>query len=363
MRIFILVWFLILLTGCGESFQEKGFETKEEAERLSGLGYPNFDALVVRGRFQNSDQARDAVAKGFFELSDYERDLYQQYRSETISLEAAMEVAADLTDIDLSSSLISQKISQLATKYPAEFDLKKGAMMGTAPPEICDLMGQAAEKIKHETARKAMEEFVVSTCNGVLTLAKRSQSLTSPEWVPTDNLPEAWRQLHNGAPKNGGPCDFGGFEGVVLFNFQNPKNNTRYDFLYTRTPPGLDFPNKSRLVITKHKVWVSSVNPNLFLAYRKNVRDFRIYLVRDDVAYGQHLALDGKPYDGFMLKFKETDYRRWSVDVSETDPYGDEKAGRVVCDETKYAHLLDHKWHKKDGRAIILSRTLRTLMK
>lgn len=186
-----------------------------------------------------------------------------------------------------------------------------------------------------------------------------AQSLVSPKWVPADNLPEGWGRLHS--MKKGEPCNFGGFERSVLFSFRNPKNNTSYTFQFTKAPPGVGWGDSSILVINKHKVWVSSLNPNLYLTYRKSIGDFSIYLVRDDGAYYRHEALDREPYDSFqMLKFKEADYRRWSVDTSRTAD--DQEDTHVVCDEIKYAHLLDHKWPATEDGRTSGSKTLRELM-
>ena len=343
----ILLIFIFSLAGCGESFQEKGFLTAEEEKRLSALGYPTFDAVLERGGFTYRWRAREALAKGFFELDDYEKDLYQQHVSENVTLEETVAVAVTLTNIDLSSSLISEKIGQISQKYPPKFDSQAGEMMGTAPPEICDSLAQAAEQIKSEKTLNAVKDSVTYTCNGVLTLAKESESLVSPGWVPADNLPQAWGEIRNLFERNGGPCGFGGFEKSVMFHATNPKNNTKYIFFRAPPPAGVDWSADSIVSVSEHKVWVSALNPNLYLMFDKFTRLYHIISVRNNHTYGKHKALDGKPFDPFdnlSAKFREADYQRWSVDISATTKFGDEDESHVVCDEKSYSHLLDHKW-------------------
>jgi hypothetical protein len=352
---------VLLMAACGPTFEEKGFASEEEAGRLSALGFPTFNALMETGRFKNTKQAREAVAKGFYNLDDYEKDLYQQYVSENFTLEEAAAVAVTLTNIDLNSSLISQKIVQISQKYPAKFDLRAGEMMGTAPPEVCDSLAQAAEKIKSEWGLNAMRDFVTSTCNGVLTLAKEAKSLVSPGWVPADNLPQAWGEITNLSAKNGGPCEFGGFEKLVMFKVTAPKNNTKYSFFRAPAPAGVDWSADSMVSVSEHKVWVSALNPNLYLMFDKFTRGYAIISERDNHTYGKHLALDGKPFDPFSVaKFTVADYQRWSVDISATSKFGDEDETHTVCDEKSYSHLLDHKWtSRKQNLTLSLRSVLR----
>ena len=42
----------ISLSACGPSFEDQGFASEGEAERLSAMGFPKFSALMKMGAFE-----------------------------------------------------------------------------------------------------------------------------------------------------------------------------------------------------------------------------------------------------------------------------------------------------------------------
>ena len=213
---------------------------------------------------------------------------------------------------------------------------------------------------KAEQVRLAQEKEAAEKAKALYD-AQVAQSLVSPEWVPTENFPDEWRKIR----ALDGTCNFGGQEQSSIFQFQDPRKNILYSFQRIKAPPGVGWPDESEVTLFSHKVWVSSLNPNLFLslvdsAYLNDGSGFfSIHMVRDGAIYGQHKMLDGKPHGFSMQEFKEVDYSRWSVDVDQQKPWGDEETAGLVCDEIKYAHWLDYKWTVKGGGA---TKTLRELM-
>jgi hypothetical protein len=169
-----------LLAACGPSFEEKGFASEEEAERLATLGFPTFRALMERGRFQDAKQAREAVSKGFYELDDYESALYEEYQSDSYSLEDVIPLAAGFSKASRADNLLGWKISDLSVKYPVtrEWDAAKATftVTSTATPEICDLMRRGAEQVQDVTLQQTWLDLTDLTCEGELSLAESEAS-------------------------------------------------------------------------------------------------------------------------------------------------------------------------------------------
>jgi len=167
----------LLLSACGPSFEEKGFASGEEAERLSALGFPTFTALMERGRFQDAEQAREAVAKGFYNLDDYETSLYEEYQSDSYSLEDVLGLAAEFSKVSLGDRLLAEKLNALYIKYPTsrEWDPAKAMVVvtATATPEVCDLLKRGLDQIKDEKIRPSYVQMNDYTCEGVSSVAER----------------------------------------------------------------------------------------------------------------------------------------------------------------------------------------------
>lgn len=99
---------------------------------------------MERGRFQDAEQAREAVAKGFYNLDDYETSLYEEYQSDSYSLEDVLGLAAEFSKVSLGDRLLAEKLNALYIKYPTsrEWDPAKAMVVVTATttPEVCDLL-------------------------------------------------------------------------------------------------------------------------------------------------------------------------------------------------------------------------------
>ena len=181
---------VFLLAACGPSFEEKGFASEEEAERLAALGFPTFSALMERGRFQDAKQAREAVSKGFYELDDYESALWSQYQDATYSLEDVMEPAKGFSKVSLGDSLLGAKIIALASKYQPkrEFVTNQVVVTATATPEICELMSRGLEQIQDESLRASYASSANYACDGVPKIAatKAKKQQTNPASLATE---------------------------------------------------------------------------------------------------------------------------------------------------------------------------------
>lgn len=137
-------------------------------------------------------------------------------------------------------------------------------------------------------------------------------------------------------------CKFKGPEASVMFFYTDPEKGLWYYFQNLQHPSNVTL-NVIRKVYVKEikKVWVSSKNPDLYLAFWSD-RGFNIHLIEDGVTAGQHETLDGEPWDlgsNLMAEYNAADYRRWAVDINNSEPY--QKAPNQVCPPESYANWLD----------------------
>ena len=351
----------IFLAGCGPSFDELGFTSEEEARHLNEMGYPTFDALLTRGRFTTVEQAREAVDAGFYELSAYENYVYTEYRKGGYSLVEVLELQAEFTNKELSEALILEAMGTITANNPAKFDPSLGTLVGTASSADCDAMNRALESLNEQT-KAAFSMTVATTCRNVPTLAEEKErqlalreSFTSPDWQPTEKMPEEWGRL-----QGRGDCGFSGPEAYAFFEYADPEEGRQYLFTNITPPPGVSSgTTRYAAVVDTKKVWVSSKNPNLYLSF-DDLRRFSIDLVEGDSTFGQHKTLDGQPWNSFEnvgTKYNAADYRRWAVDTGRSEPYQSSGAYQM-CPPESYAHWLDVRFELKKGAASIGTATL-----
>lgn len=392
---------LSLLMGCEPTHIKNGFESEAEMAQLNGMGYEKFEHFQNRGGFGSPERAREALSLGYMTNSEYNGNLvqalteYDQSKSslKVQSVDNALEIISQIDDLSMRDTGISsyrmmrqmnmrpayangvltypkltesfcEDDTRLKTELTDKSLVEKEGILCTEA-RIAELQGkeerqaaareQIAKALEAEKQKKAAEADALKN------------SLQNPQWRQVEDIPKEWALLSGSGE---GKCDFGGSESTAVFNLRDPSTAAEYHFYFSRLKAEWIGESKDRLtfevtVNKKSPTWVSDTNPNLFMWHSAGLSRPEIHLVEDGRALGQHLALDGKPYDAysdenFGQKFLPSDYTRWSVDTSETELYGGEKYGKYgFCEPSSYAHWLDAIWRdKKTGKRYNLSQLL-----
>lgn len=219
------------------------------------------------------------------------------------------------------------------------------------------------EQQRLEQERKAEEERLAAEAEKQRLLAERD-ALTSPDWQPTDKMPKEWGRMHrtDSVAKEKGRCFFQGPETNVMFHYTNPEKGLWYLLSNFPPPPGVSYGTmRTAVVVEMKKVWVSSKNPNLYLSIDSN-GTFGIDLIEDGFTVGQNKTLDGQPWSlaaNIMTKYNAADYRRWAVDVNNSEPY--QSQPNEMCPPETYANWLDVRFELKGTRSG--TATLRQIMR
>ncbi|MDA8679210.1 hypothetical protein N9L80_02775 [Luminiphilus sp.] len=360
--------------------------------QLNGMGFEKFEHFQNRGGFSDPERAREALAQGHMTNSQYNGNLVQdvtdvymetfiQQDTSSQAVEPLDEVLdlisriddPEMRDLSISSyrSLRQQKVRNaygqlnLTEAFCEEDALLKAELSDKGLEEqweglACTEEAIAALEGKEERDAEARERIAkaleadkqkkaAEAEKKLVEANAAANAFKNPQWRQVEDIPKEWARLSGDGPEG---CDFGGSERKAIFELRDPSTAAEYLFFFSRLKAEWVGKKEDELtfqvtVDKKSPIWVSDTNPNLFMWHSAGLSRPQIYLVEDGRALRQHPALDGKPFDAwsdenFGQKFLPSSYSRWSVDTSETEPFGDEKYR--ACAPSSYAQWLDATW-------------------